>query len=115
MATVTRPPDAPGEQDADATIIRRSPADPERFAALFDRYHDAIHGYAARRLGPALADDVLELLRDSWAAPPAPSPGFRAAARAALLERAADAPPPVRRRRGCASPSWAYGSSPSAR
>jgi RNA polymerase sigma factor (sigma-70 family) len=58
MATVTRPPDALGEQGADAAVIARSLDDPEGFAVLFDRYHDVIHGYAARRLGPALADDV---------------------------------------------------------
>ncbi|MFC6878691.1 MULTISPECIES: RNA polymerase sigma factor [Actinomadura] len=32
--------------------------EPEAFAALFDRYYTAIHGYAARRLGHGLADDV---------------------------------------------------------
>ncbi|WP_378251761.1 RNA polymerase sigma factor [Actinomadura gamaensis] len=42
----------------DAATIERSLDEPERFADVFDRYYDAIHGYAARRLGPAAADDV---------------------------------------------------------
>ncbi|MFC5746871.1 RNA polymerase sigma factor [Actinomadura rugatobispora] len=58
MAALTRLPDTPGRRDTDAAIIGRSRHEPELFAALFDRYHAAIHGYAARRLGPALADDV---------------------------------------------------------
>ncbi|MFV2175747.1 RNA polymerase sigma factor [Actinomadura sp. LOL_016] len=42
----------------DAEIVRRSATEPECFAALFDRHYTAIHGYAARRLGPTIADDV---------------------------------------------------------
>ncbi|MFD0682921.1 RNA polymerase sigma factor [Actinomadura fibrosa] len=42
----------------DSGVIQRSRHEPECFAVLFDRYYTAIHGYAARRLGPALADDV---------------------------------------------------------
>ncbi|MCP9954207.1 RNA polymerase sigma factor [Actinomadura madurae] len=42
----------------DAEIVRRSRHEPECFAALFDRHYAAIHGYAARRLGRGLADDV---------------------------------------------------------
>lgn len=42
----------------DAEILRRSRHEPECFAALFDRHYAAIHGYAARRLGRGLADDV---------------------------------------------------------
>ncbi|GAA3981315.1 RNA polymerase sigma factor [Actinomadura viridis] len=57
MAAVTGPPAATG-RESDAAIIGRSRAEPELFAALFDRYHAAVHGYAARRLGHALADDV---------------------------------------------------------
>ena len=37
---------------------RSSPDSPECFAAIFDRYYVQIHGYAARRLGHSLADDV---------------------------------------------------------
>jgi RNA polymerase sigma factor (sigma-70 family) len=56
MATmVTR---APAAQDSDAAIIGQSRLEPERFAAIFDRYYIQIHGYAARRLGHSLADDV---------------------------------------------------------
>ncbi|MEV6305704.1 RNA polymerase sigma factor [Actinoplanes sp. NPDC051861] len=42
----------------DAELLRRSRADGELFAALFDRYFTALHGYAARRLGGAGGDDV---------------------------------------------------------
>lgn len=45
-------------QDSDAAIIQRSRLEPERFAAIFDRYYIQIHGYAARRLGDGVADDV---------------------------------------------------------
>jgi RNA polymerase sigma-70 factor, ECF subfamily len=45
-------------QDSDAAIIRQSRREPEHFAAVFDRYYIQIHGYAARRLGQSLADDV---------------------------------------------------------
>lgn len=45
-------------QDTDASAIQRSMREPECFATIFDRYHQQIHGYAARRLGPSLADDV---------------------------------------------------------
>lgn len=45
-------------QAADAVIIEQSRREPERFAAIFDRYYPEIHGYAARRLGQGLADDV---------------------------------------------------------
>ncbi|TDD90499.1 RNA polymerase sigma factor [Actinomadura rubrisoli] len=65
MAAVTRPrgavPAGPGagtDAGTDAEIIGRSRREPECFAALFDRHYTAIHGYAARRLGPGLADDV---------------------------------------------------------
>jgi RNA polymerase sigma-70 factor (ECF subfamily) len=44
--------------ERDATIIKQSRRDPECFAIVFDRYYAQIHGYAARRLGQTLADDV---------------------------------------------------------
>lgn len=44
--------------DGDAELIERSWDDPERFAAIFDRYFDEIHAYLARRVGPAEADDL---------------------------------------------------------
>lgn len=43
----------------DATLIARSRADPEAFAAIFDRHATGIHRYAARRLGPGPAEDVV--------------------------------------------------------
>jgi RNA polymerase sigma factor (sigma-70 family) len=42
----------------DAEAIGASLADPEAFAVLFDRHYDAIHGYAQRRVGPDLADEI---------------------------------------------------------
>ncbi|MFC7585216.1 sigma-70 family RNA polymerase sigma factor [Nonomuraea antimicrobica] len=48
----------PVEDVSDAAIIEQSRRDPERFAAVFDRYYFQIHGFAAQRLGPSLADDV---------------------------------------------------------
>jgi RNA polymerase sigma factor (sigma-70 family) len=42
----------------DAVIVERSWSEPERFAEVFDRYYLEIHGYASRRLGSSLADDV---------------------------------------------------------
>jgi RNA polymerase sigma factor (sigma-70 family) len=50
---VTRPDPA-----TDAALIERSLREPQRFAQVFDRYYAEVHGYAARRLGPSLADDV---------------------------------------------------------
>jgi RNA polymerase sigma factor (sigma-70 family) len=47
-----------GTEQTDAEIISRMHGDPESFATIFDRYYPAIHGYAARRLGRDLADDV---------------------------------------------------------
>jgi DNA-directed RNA polymerase specialized sigma24 family protein len=52
------PPDADGRTD-DATLIARSRAEPEAFAAIFDRHATDIHRYAARRLGPGPAEDVV--------------------------------------------------------
>jgi RNA polymerase sigma-70 factor (ECF subfamily) len=42
----------------DAMLVERSWREPERFADVFDRYYDRIHGYVTRRLGAGLADDV---------------------------------------------------------
>jgi RNA polymerase sigma factor (sigma-70 family) len=60
MAAVTREFQATGPVacDSDAAIIGRSLREPECFAAVFDRYYPQIHGFAARRLGQGLADDV---------------------------------------------------------
>jgi RNA polymerase sigma factor (sigma-70 family) len=45
--------------DDDAEIIGRSCAEPEQFAALFDRHAPLIHRYAARRVGREAADDLV--------------------------------------------------------
>jgi RNA polymerase sigma factor (sigma-70 family) len=58
--TVTRTEEAPvpdGESDAD--VIERSWRDPECFAELFDRHAGEIHRYAARRMSPQVAGDVV--------------------------------------------------------
>jgi RNA polymerase sigma-70 factor (ECF subfamily) len=58
-ATHTEALTVPRRRDAgDAALIERSWREPERFADVFDRYYDEIHGWAARRLGPSRADDV---------------------------------------------------------
>lgn len=43
----------------DAAVIGRSLSEPERFSELFDAHATVIHRYAARRLGPDLADDIV--------------------------------------------------------
>ena len=63
IRAVTHPrPDAAPEVDADAeadaVLTERSWREPERFATVFDRHYLEIHGYASRRLGAGLADDV---------------------------------------------------------
>ncbi|MCX5410972.1 RNA polymerase sigma factor [Streptomyces sp. NBC_00059] len=50
---------AEGHAESDASVVRRSLEDPDAFAALFDRYADDIHRYAARRLGTEAADDLM--------------------------------------------------------
>ncbi|HEX4224666.1 MAG TPA: RNA polymerase sigma factor [Pseudonocardiaceae bacterium] len=44
---------------ADAALIENSWSDPTEFAALYDRHAVAIHRYVARRLGPAVAEDLV--------------------------------------------------------
>jgi RNA polymerase sigma factor (sigma-70 family) len=56
MAAVMRA--LPTEEVSDAAIIEQSWREPERFAAVFDRYYAQIHAFAAQRLGQSLADDV---------------------------------------------------------
>jgi RNA polymerase sigma-70 factor (ECF subfamily) len=43
---------------SDGLTIRRSLDDPRAFAAIFERHFDALHGYARRRVGPDLAEEV---------------------------------------------------------
>jgi RNA polymerase sigma factor (sigma-70 family) len=58
-AAAEREPEAvPDPRPADADLIERSWERPERFADLFDRYYQAIHGYVSRRLGPGFGDDL---------------------------------------------------------
>ncbi|MGW6735903.1 RNA polymerase sigma factor [Streptomyces sp. NPDC055013] len=50
---------ARADAESDASVIARSRDEPEAFAALFDRHADAVHRYAARRLGGEVADDLV--------------------------------------------------------
>ncbi|MGW8701773.1 RNA polymerase sigma factor [Streptomyces lavenduligriseus] len=50
---------ARADAESDASVIARSRDEPEAFAALFDRHADAVHRYAARRLGVEVADDLM--------------------------------------------------------
>ncbi len=43
----------------DAHFVRASDRDPEAFAELYDRHAEALYRYAARRLGPQPAEDVV--------------------------------------------------------
>lgn len=43
----------------DNKVIERSVASPEEFAALFDRHAVKVHRYAARRISPQVADDIV--------------------------------------------------------
>ena len=42
----------------DGEVIAASFDDPDRFTEIFERHFDAIHAFAARRLGQGPADDV---------------------------------------------------------
>ncbi len=50
--------DAANSQRDDARDIELSLRDPARFGAIFDRYFAEIHGYAAKRAGREVADDI---------------------------------------------------------
>lgn len=43
---------------SDAAVIERSLMEPHAFASIFDRHFDAVHGYARRRLGRSLAEEI---------------------------------------------------------
>jgi RNA polymerase sigma-70 factor, ECF subfamily len=43
---------------ADGRVIRRSLADPRAFGAIFERHFDAVYGYARRRVGAELAEEI---------------------------------------------------------
>ena len=44
---------------SDAEVIAASHGEPERFAIVYDRHAAALYRYAARRLGPDVAQDVV--------------------------------------------------------
>jgi RNA polymerase sigma factor (sigma-70 family) len=58
MAAVTQAA-AETSADTDAAVIRASLADPDRFAAIYDRYASMLYRYAYQRVGPEIADDVV--------------------------------------------------------
>jgi RNA polymerase sigma-70 factor (ECF subfamily) len=45
-------------EPSDAAVIADSLMEPEAFASIFDRHFDAVHGYARRRLGRSLAEEI---------------------------------------------------------
>jgi len=49
----------PGAEPDDSAAIRESLQQPERFAALYDRYAATLHRYAGRRVGGDIADDLV--------------------------------------------------------
>jgi len=51
--------DTDTDTDTDADVISESASAPDRFAVIFDRHAPAVHRYAARRLGPDAADDLV--------------------------------------------------------
>jgi RNA polymerase sigma-70 factor (ECF subfamily) len=55
---VTVTADHTGPQEADARVIEQSWTQPERFAAIFERYFGQIHQYLAGRVGGKTADDL---------------------------------------------------------
>jgi RNA polymerase sigma-70 factor (ECF subfamily) len=58
MAAVTRAA-AETYADTDAAVIRALLADPDRFAAIYDRYAAMLYRYAFPRVGPEIADDLV--------------------------------------------------------
>jgi RNA polymerase sigma factor (sigma-70 family) len=49
---------APWRAPSDAQLIARARTDRRAFAAIFDRHHDAIHGYLRRRLDAPIAEEL---------------------------------------------------------
>jgi RNA polymerase sigma factor (sigma-70 family) len=43
---------------SDAAVIEQSLERPQAFASIFDRHFDAVHGYARRRLGRSVAEEL---------------------------------------------------------
>ena len=52
--------------DGDARVIELSWDEPERFAAIFDRYFGKIHRYLARRVGVRAAHPRLGAPLGGW-------------------------------------------------
>lgn len=46
------------ETPTDSVTIHRSLSEPRSFAAVFDRHFEAIHGYAVRRVGRDLGEEI---------------------------------------------------------
>jgi RNA polymerase sigma-70 factor (ECF subfamily) len=53
-----KPMPADAATTIDSVLIERSLATPVEFAAIFDRHAEAINRYLARRIGPAVAEDL---------------------------------------------------------
>lgn len=47
------------DRGADGRVMRRSLREPEAFGAIFERHFDAVFGYARRRVGPELAEEIV--------------------------------------------------------
>lgn len=56
--TTQRAIDGVGAELSDAAVIERSLEEPREFGAIFERHFDAVHGYARRRLGRGLAEEI---------------------------------------------------------
>jgi RNA polymerase sigma factor (sigma-70 family) len=62
----------------DAAVIEASRAEPDRFAALFDRHAPHIQRYLARRVGRQAADDLLaETFLVAWGKRESYNPSYR--------------------------------------
>ncbi|MGH2946570.1 MAG: RNA polymerase sigma factor [Solirubrobacteraceae bacterium] len=55
---MTSPPSAVDDRLDDAAVLARSVRDPDRFAAIYDRYFGEVYRYVAGRLGRGIADDL---------------------------------------------------------
>src|SRR5215831_2297951 len=47
------------DRDSDGRVIRRSLREPEEFSTIFERHFDAVFGYARRRVGADLAEEIV--------------------------------------------------------